>query len=697
MKKLTSMVLLSAGGALLLNSCQSRQKESSRPNILIAISDDQSFAHTGFAGCKFVNTPGFDRIAREGIYFTNCWAGSPGSAPSRSSLVTGRYHWQNEQSGQHASSWMKKYVPFTDELEWNGYHTGFTGKGVGPFQYARDEKDSLWRKEDAAGKSYNTIKYQKDSDERTADGISPVNYYANFRDFMSKRKAGQPFCFWYGAHEPHRDYEEGSWKHNSMDPSTVQVPGFLPDNEVIREDMLDYAVEINWFDVHLTRILNYLDSVGELDNTIVIVTGDNGMPFPRAKANFYEYGIHVPLAIRYPAGFPGKRTVDDPVSFTDLAPTILEMTGTVPQKMMPMSGRSFVNILKSKRSGIVDKNKKYVFAGRERHSSSRWNNLGYPARAIRSKDFMLVWNMLPDLWPAGDPQALKNADGELLPMYGIDENGRHQSEWAFTDVDASPSKAWLIEHHKDPGIQKYFDLSFQKRPEFELYDVVKDPFCLMNLAGKKEYAGTEKEMKTALLSELTRSGDPRVVGPVKDIFESYPRFSPIRYFPKPVEAHVTVPGQDFYKAALDGSIETISKYLDEGVAVNAADNDSRTALMYASYNGHTEIMKLLLGKGASVDLRDFKGSTALMLAASGPYPDAVKILLENHADPNLYDKEEHFTALMFAAAEGHLENIKILLQFNADPTLKDIDGDNALTFARNNNHKAVVDFLSNIK
>jgi uncharacterized sulfatase len=363
---------------------------------------------------------------------------------------------------------MKKYVPFTDELEWNGYHTGFTGKGVGPFQYARDEKDSLWRKEDAAGKAYNKIKYQKGSDERTADGISPINYYANFRDFMSNRKAGQPFCFWYGAHEPHRAYEEGSWKRNAMDPAKVTVPGFMPDDEVIREDMLDYAVEINWFDVHLTRMLNYLDSVGELDNTIVIVTGDNGMPFPRAKANFYEYGIHVPLAIRYPEGFPGKRTVDDPVSFTDIAPTILEMTGTTPEKMLPMSGKSFVNILRSKKSGVVDGNKKYVFAGRERHSSSRWNNLGYPARAVRSKEFMLVWNMLPDLWPAGDPQALKEADGELLPMYGIDETGKHHSEWAFTDVDASPSKSWLIEQHNDQGIQKFFDLSFQKRPEFEL-------------------------------------------------------------------------------------------------------------------------------------------------------------------------------------------------------------------------------------
>jgi uncharacterized sulfatase len=182
-----SVYFISIGGGLLLSACHTREgTDTNYPNILIAISDDQSFAHTSFAGCKYVSTPGFDRVASSGIYFANCYAGSPGSAPSRSSLVTGRHHWQNEQSGQHASSWMKKHVPFVDILKDNGYHTGYTGKGVGPFQYARNENDSLWRIENAAGKAYNSIKYKKGdpSDDRTADGIGDINYYANFLDFM---------------------------------------------------------------------------------------------------------------------------------------------------------------------------------------------------------------------------------------------------------------------------------------------------------------------------------------------------------------------------------------------------------------------------------------------------------------------------------------------------------------------------------
>lgn len=227
MNHLYRSLILSFVGMAVLPACGKREKqEAVRPNILIAIADDQSFAHTGFAGCRFVNTPGFDRIARNGIFFSNCYAGSPGSAPSRSSIVTGRYHWQNENSGQHASCWLKKYVPFVDELNANGYYTGFTGKGVEPFRYARDADDSLLRVENAAGKAFNRYSYKKGTpeDERTAGGISGTDYYANFKDFMSQRKEGEPFYFWYGAHEPHRGYEPDSWKRNGKDLSTADVP-----------------------------------------------------------------------------------------------------------------------------------------------------------------------------------------------------------------------------------------------------------------------------------------------------------------------------------------------------------------------------------------------------------------------------------------------------------------------------------------
>ncbi len=528
-------ILCLIGELLLLSACNSNEKvETRRPNILFAISDDQSFCHTSFAGCTFVKTPAFDRVAREGVYFNNCIAGSPGCAPSRSTIVTGRYHWQNEQSGQHASSWMKKYIPFIDLLDDNGYVTGRTGKGVSPFQYGRDENDSLWRATDAGGIEYSSIRYKKNdpSDERTAGGIGAINYFENFKYFMENVCGNKPFFFWYGANEPHRAYERDSWKRNGKNQYNVEVPDFFPDNEIVRGDMLDYAVEIEWFDLHLQRMLTYLEEIGELENTIVMVTADNGMPFPRAKANGYEYGVHVPLAIRYPKNFRGGRIIDDLISFADIAPTILELTTTSAYGMLPISGKSFLNILNSRDQEIVDPTRKYVFAGRERHSSSRYQNWGYPQRIIRSKDFLLVWNIKPDRWPAGAPQS-QDSTQKLLPMYGIDENGKHHSEWAFTDIDASPTKSFIIENWKNESVKPFFDLALVKRPEYELFDVQIDPSCLTNLIGKSEVVEIEKEMRDALMKELKKSQDPRVIGPDKEIFDSYIRYSPIREFPKP--------------------------------------------------------------------------------------------------------------------------------------------------------------------
>jgi len=152
-----------------------------------------------------------------------------------------------------------------------------------------------------------------------------------------------------------------------------------------------------------------------------------------------------------------------------------------------------------------------------------------------------------------------------------------------------------------------------------------------------------------------------------------------------------------HQAALEGRTELVKKLLTEGLDVNTIDEDGRSPLMYAAFNGHYEIMKLLIDKGALTNACDSNGRTALMMAASGPYPAAVKLLLDHQADPNLIDKEEHFTALMYAAAEGQLDVVKILLAYKADPGLKDVDGDDALTFARNNGHIEVASLLSLFK
>ncbi|AWX43664.1 Steryl-sulfatase [Flagellimonas maritima] len=517
---------------ILFADCSKQSVTLDKPNILFVISDDQSFGHTSFGGSSFIETPGFDRIAREGIYFTNAYAGSPGCAPSRSAIVTGRHHWQNEHSGQHASSWMKKHVPFVDELSASGYRTGKTGKGVDPFQYARNDSDSLWRTTNAAGRDYSSIKYDSHAYELPSDKISKINYFENFKEFVNSTEKDQPFFFWFGANEPHRAYEKNSWKKTDKKLSDVTVPEFLPDTDEVRGDMLDYAVEIEWFDSHLQKMIAYLEDIGELGNTIIIVTSDNGMPFPRAKANSYEYGAHVPLAIRYPKKFKSGRTIDDHIQFVDFAPTILDLANRNPQNMLPITGTSFVNVLENKKDETVNGKRKYSFVGRERHSCSRHNNLGYPQRAVFTDEFVLIWNMKSQRWPAGAPQRFSPNDAtELLPYYGLDATGTYINKSAFLDVDDCPTKTQLIEE-KD-SLKLYFDYSFAKRPEIELYNTKKDPACLKNLAELREFKDIKEELFKILKEELVETNDPRVMGENPEIFDTYKRYSKMRKFPEP--------------------------------------------------------------------------------------------------------------------------------------------------------------------
>ena len=343
--------------------------QSGPPNILFVITDDQSYPHASAYGSTMVETPAFDRIAQEGVLFTNAYVASPGCSPSRAAFLTGRYPWQIEEAGTHASSFPTDYVVFPDLLESAGYWIGFTGKGWGPGDWRVSG-----RSRNPAGPVFN--------ERRTAPPIphiSDIDYTANFGDFLAQRPDGAPFFFWYGSHEPHRTFHPGAGLAAGKQLAEAEVPGYLPDTPEVRSDLLDYALEIEWADAHLARMLEMLEATGELDNTLVIVTSDNGMPFPRAKATVYDGGIHVPLAIRWPERIPGSRTVDDLVSLVDVTPTILEAAGVTDPALREMSGRSILDLLTSGGNGVLEAERDAVFAGRERHSSSRRQNVGYPS------------------------------------------------------------------------------------------------------------------------------------------------------------------------------------------------------------------------------------------------------------------------------------------------------------------------------
>jgi N-sulfoglucosamine sulfohydrolase len=525
-----------------IQSCVKQDKENDtvkRPNILFALSDNQSFPHAGAYGEKLYNTPAFDLVAETGILFQNAFVSSPGCAPSRSSILLGRYLWQNEEAGGHQTLFPQKYIPFTDILKESGYHVGYTGKGCAPFNWKQGG-----RKLDPAGREYNDIRYEGadlvkiptdivTDPESHVSNISTVDYTGNFRKFLSEKSDDEPFFFWYGSREPHTPFEKGSGVKSGKKFEDVIVPGFLPDNETIKIDLMDYAHEIEWFDSHLMEMIKVLEEIGELANTIIIVTSDNGMQFPRSIGNCYEYGLHVPLAISWPDKIRKGRESQDLINLDDLAPTILEIAKAVNEGMLPMSAESFTDILYSSESGIINNSRDAVYAGRERHSSARWMNLGYPQRSIRTHEFLYIWNVYPERWPAGAPQVLnpKNPN-ELYYLHGLDENGKYTGE-AYHDLDNGTSKTFFIENMNVPEVAPYFELAVGKRPMDELYNIKTDPYCLENLASNGNYSDELESLKNKLFAFLKETEDPRIVGPNPDIFENYQRFYVTRPFPRP--------------------------------------------------------------------------------------------------------------------------------------------------------------------
>lgn len=493
--------------ALLSLSTTSAADQPQRPNILFAISDDQSFAHTSAAGYPAINTPAFDRVAKAGLFVKHAFTCSPGCSPSRAAILTGRQTWQVEHAGTHASSFPTTYAVYPDLLEKAGYHVGTTGKAWGPGNF----KVSEWDR-NPAGPAYNDLK-AKDA----PPGTSSVDYAGNFEAFLAARQPNQPFCFWYGGSEPHRGFSKGLGVKQGKKLDDAAVPPFLPDTPEIRSDLLDYCAEIEYFDSHLARMLDLLEQAGELDNTLVVVTSDNGMAFPAAKANCYEYGIHLPMAISWPKQLSGGRSLDDLVSFVDLAPTFLAAAGV--ERHEQMVGRNLLPILQGEQPDAKETQPAAVYSARERHSSSRWNNLAYPQRAIRTEGYLLIRNFRPDRWPAGAPQKF---DGDVLgPMHG-----------GYHDIDACPTLTYMIEHRDDPQVAPLFHNAVAKRPAIELFDVAADPGCLRNLADDPAHEATRKQMLAQLENYLRETGDPRILDG-GEVFETYPRYSPIRKFPEP--------------------------------------------------------------------------------------------------------------------------------------------------------------------
>lgn len=444
---------------------------SDRPNILFCIADDWSWPHAGAYGDKVVRTPVFDRIAAEGVLFTRAFCAAPSCTPSRAAILTGQMPHRLEAGGNLWGLLPARFPVYPDLLEKAGYHVGQQGKGWGPGKVV----------------------------DRPRNPAGPRA--RSFEQFLQSAPAGKPFCFWFGGTDPHRPYDLGSGEEQGLKAANVVVPPYLPDAPAVRSDILDYYAEVQRFDRQVGQMVDLLERAGKLDDTIVVVTSDNGMPFPRCKANVYDSGSHMPLAVRWGAKVKGGRRVDAFVSLSDLCPTFLEAAGLKPTP--DMTGRSILGLVTSSDHG---RGRDRVFIERERHANVREGDRSYPVRALRTDRYLYVRNLRPDLWPAGDPQVWKAVG-------------------PFGDIDPGPTKALILSQRDDLKMAPFFRLACAKRPSDELYDLAKDPHQVVNVATDPAYADALQQLRRDADEWMQQTHDPRgTAGGGYDAFDKYPYF-----------------------------------------------------------------------------------------------------------------------------------------------------------------------------
>jgi N-sulfoglucosamine sulfohydrolase len=507
-----------------------------RPNILFCFADDWGrfasiYSRVDGPGTinDVVRTPNFDRIAREGVLFRRAFVSAPSCTPCRSALLSGQHFWRTGRAAiLQGAVWDGSQPAFPLLLQSSGYHIGETYKVWSPGTPVDAPFGGGRNAYEKSGGRFNN--FSENVTKLVADGTTIEDakrqmyddVTGNFDAFLADRKPEQPFCYWFGPTNVHRQWVRGSgqalWNFNP-DDLKGKMPPFLPDTPEVREDVADYFGEIAAWDAALGLLMKRLEESGELDNTMIVVSGDHGAPgFPHGKCNLYDFGSSVSLAVRW-GGAKGGRVVDDLVSLTDLAPTFLESAALdVPERM---TGRSLMNVLTSDESGQVDPSRDAVFIGRERHvENARADWTPYPQRAIRTADFLYIINFRPDRWPLGDPYRL---DGTNEPTFGEVAN---ETRTTLADEDAGPTKAWLVSIRNDPNWKDHFNWVYGKRPRKELYDLRTDPHQTKNVAADPAYTESRVMLETRLRNELTSTGDPRVVDDGQ-FFETPPMAGPI--------------------------------------------------------------------------------------------------------------------------------------------------------------------------
>ncbi len=429
---ITFLSILLLTGSLLGCASSEENVQQDAPNIVFLFSDDQSSPDLGAYGNSAIQTPNLDRLADEGMVFRRGYVTSSQCSPSRASILTGQSPHVVGASRLHIDA-QPRYESLIEKLNEQGYYTG---------AFRKVHQSEIQEQFDFYG-----------------DGD------ADFSSFFESLPENQPFFLWFGTTDPHRGYnlDEYEYQHN---PGDVIVPEYLPDTEEVRKDIANYYNEITRFDTESGEILNLLEERGSSENTMVVVSSDNGMPFPRAKATLYEAGVRVPLIIKWPDRIePGS--TDELVSLVDLPATWLDAAGAeIPEGI---GGKSLLPFFEDNETD----HREYIFAERNWHDN--WD----PMRAVIGDRYKLIQNYRPEV-------------GYIPSLDIINSPSYQEIQRLEEEGELSGNLSWYQQ---------------ASRPQVEFYDLQNDPNEWNNLAEEAGYDSLINEYQQILSEWMNETHD----------------------------------------------------------------------------------------------------------------------------------------------------------------------------------------------
>jgi N-sulfoglucosamine sulfohydrolase len=413
--------------------------EEKRPNFIFFISDDISQEDLGCYGHPVIKTPRIDDLATKGMRFDNAYLATSSCSPSRCSIITGRYP-HNTGAPELHSKLPDDQVRFPELLHAKGYYTALSGKNH--MFGNKDRAFDIITHGGGPGGSDDWVKLVRD------------------------RPKNQPFFFWFAANDAHRDW--GISEHApTYDPADVIVPPYNVDTPVTREDYTNYYHEVSRFDHFVGLVRDELEKQGLLENTFLVISTDNGRPFPRCKSRLYDSGIKTPWVVHFPKLIKNGAVSNSLVSSIDLGATCLELAGVeIPETVQ---GKSFVPILKDPKATV----REVIF------SEQNWHVYRNHSRLVRWGDYAYIRNNFPNQI---------NICGE-------------------SDLTYPAGKEIWQAHAAGKTTEKHWQVFANPCPEEEFYNVKNDPDQLTNLASKPEHAAQLEIARKTLAKWTEETGD----------------------------------------------------------------------------------------------------------------------------------------------------------------------------------------------